>query len=146
MKKMNNKKGFTLIELLAVIVILAILVAAAVPAISSYLETARNKSFANDAKTVMKAVKSEVMRAEAAGETWAALADNEVSLAEMNEVLDTKLNKSPFGNAYLATSKIVVPASGEYTIYLSDGSYQIGTSAAPINETTLASTSAPTAV
>ena len=40
-KLLNNKKGFTLIELLAVIVILAILVMVAIPAVTKYLNSAR---------------------------------------------------------------------------------------------------------
>ena len=43
--KLNNKKGFTLIELLAVIVILAILLAIAIPSVSKYISNAKKSTF-----------------------------------------------------------------------------------------------------
>ena len=46
---MKNKKGFTLIELLAVIVILGIVVAIAIPGINSVISTARANTFAQEA-------------------------------------------------------------------------------------------------
>ena len=60
MKKLN-KKGFTLIELLAVIVILAILVAVSVPAVTRYLNTARKGTFADNAQSAISAVRNEVL-------------------------------------------------------------------------------------
>ena len=58
MKKIN-KKGFTLIELLAVIVILAILIAVAVPAITRYLASARANTFKDNALSALEAVRKE---------------------------------------------------------------------------------------
>ena len=44
---MNNKKGFTLVELLAVICILAIIVAIAIPTYSKIMESVQNKQYQN---------------------------------------------------------------------------------------------------
>lgn len=52
----RNKKGFTLVELLAVIVILAIILAIAVPTISSLIQDAKEKAMAANAKMVIKAI------------------------------------------------------------------------------------------
>lgn len=41
MKKINNRKGFTLVEIIVVLVILAILVAIAVPSVLWYVEEAK---------------------------------------------------------------------------------------------------------
>ena len=49
--KNNKKKGFTLIELLAVIVILAILVLVAMPAVTNIMQTAQKRSFKNEMLT-----------------------------------------------------------------------------------------------
>ena len=56
--KTNNKKGFTLIELLAVIVILAILVAVSIPAVTKYLETARKGTYTSNAQAAIRAIKA----------------------------------------------------------------------------------------
>ena len=46
MKVRNNKKGFTLIELLAVIVILGLLMAIAIPSVTKYITESRKKTLA----------------------------------------------------------------------------------------------------
>ncbi|MDD2490335.1 MAG: prepilin-type N-terminal cleavage/methylation domain-containing protein, partial [Bacilli bacterium] len=51
-----KKKAFTLVELLAVIVILAIILAIAIPSISGIINNATKEAFLSDAKMVLKAV------------------------------------------------------------------------------------------
>jgi type IV pilus assembly protein PilA len=51
------KKGFTLVELLAVIVILAIILAIAVPSISSMINNAQRQAFIDNEKMIIKATK-----------------------------------------------------------------------------------------
>jgi prepilin-type N-terminal cleavage/methylation domain-containing protein len=51
-----KRKGFTLIELLAVIVILAIILAIAVPSISNMISTSTKSAFESDAKMVLKSI------------------------------------------------------------------------------------------
>jgi type IV pilus assembly protein PilA len=50
-----ENKGFTLIELLAVIVILAIILAIAVPGISNAIKKLNKSAFESDVKMVLKA-------------------------------------------------------------------------------------------
>ena len=61
---MKNRKGFTLIELLAVIVILAILLAVAIPRVTKYISDSRRDSFIATARefadTVTKNATSEM--------------------------------------------------------------------------------------
>ena len=59
MKK--NNKGFTLIELLAVIVILAILVAVAIPSVTKYLNDARKGSIQNEAAELVTAARTYIV-------------------------------------------------------------------------------------
>ena len=59
MKKMNNK-GFTLIELLAVIVILGLLMAIAIPSVTKYITQSRKKTLSNTISNYMSALTTEV--------------------------------------------------------------------------------------
>ena len=58
MKK--NIKGFTLIELLAVIVILGVLLAIAIPSVSKYINTAKKSTFIINVKEYADAAKKEL--------------------------------------------------------------------------------------
>jgi len=53
-----NKKGFSLTELLATIIIIAIVIAIAVPAVSNYIETSRRKSYVSSAFAYIKSVRN----------------------------------------------------------------------------------------
>lgn len=109
----NNKKGFTLIELLAVIVILAILVAVAVPAVSRYLSQARRGTFASNANTAISNVRTDTT---SAGLIGTAVYD----LKDINNLLQKTLDKSPYGYAYSSSSyvKAVVNMDGTSTYYI----------------------------
>lgn len=101
MKKLNNnKKGFTLIELLAVIVILAILVMVAIPAVTKYLNSARQGTFADNAHSAISAVRNDVIKTGKGNAKY--------TLTEINNLLERKLNTSPFGEKYDQNSYIQV--------------------------------------
>lgn len=53
------KKGFTLVELLAVIVILALILAIAIPTIGSLVDNARKTGFENNAKLLLRSFKND---------------------------------------------------------------------------------------
>ena len=123
---MKNKKGFTLIELLAVIVILALLVAVAIPAVTKYLNTSRKGVFDDNASAAISAVRNQTI----IDGTGAA----QKNLADINKLLEKKLNNSPWGKAYTDASYVkVTEADGgySYSIYLTDGEHCIGTSQQP---------------
>ncbi len=102
MKKHNN--GFTLVELLAVIVILGILLLLAMPAVTSQIELSRKKAFTNDAQTIASAVKDDILMGDKA------LTSNNgftYDMSQINNLLDKKLGKSPFGGNYkIASAKV----------------------------------------
>lgn len=56
--KKENNKGFTLVELIVVIVILAILAALLVPALVGWIDKAREKTYAVEARTVYLAAQT----------------------------------------------------------------------------------------
>jgi type IV pilus assembly protein PilA len=53
---MIKKKGFTLVELLAVIVVLAIILAIAVPGIANIINNSTRRAFNLDAQMILKAI------------------------------------------------------------------------------------------
>ncbi len=119
MFKKLNKKGFTLIELLAVIIILAILIAVAVPAVTRYLDGARKDTFVTNAKAAIQAVSDDRtingMQGSATDDTYTLETIN-------NKLLDTKLVDSPYGSPYAESSYVKYDAdSGKYYICLVDG-------------------------
>ena len=139
-KLLNNKKGFTLIELLAVIVILAILVMVSIPAVMKYLDTARRGTFADGASTAVSAVRNDVIVNGRQGTIYYCLkkpvstesrtACNNATPVQpyINDLLEVKLDKSPFGNNYDVNSYIKVTVNGDetkYEICLTDGKYGI---------------------
>ena len=108
-KLLNNKKGFTLIELLAVIVILAILVMVAIPAVTKYLNAARQGTFADNAKSAISAVRNDVIINGNQNDTY--------NLEKINGLLEKKLKTSPWGKAYDDTSCVKVTTTSGTTIY-----------------------------
>mgnify|MGYP004496704719 CR=1 FL=1 len=119
MKKIkNNNKGFTLIELLAVIVILAILVIIAIPAVTKYLNSARQGTFSDNAHAAISAVRNEVISKgfTADGTTTPSVMTFEKD--KINNLLEKKLNSSPFGSAYTKASiKVTQTTKNNNTTY-----------------------------
>ena len=115
MKKLN-KKGFTLIELLAVVVILAILVTVSVPAVVKYLGTARRETYATNALRAIDAAKTDYVNKGYTGVKYYTLDENDHDATErncdsriyLNDLLEKKLNNSPYGE------KLVVGSTGSY--------------------------------
>jgi type IV pilus assembly protein PilA len=57
-KQLGKKKGFTLVEVIVVLVILAILAAIAIPALTGYIDKARNRGVISEARTVAVALQT----------------------------------------------------------------------------------------
>jgi type IV pilus assembly protein PilA len=68
-RMLNNKKGFTLVELLAVIVILAIILAIAIPSISGVMENAKESAFSDNVKLIIKGIDYKTLEASTNGST-----------------------------------------------------------------------------
>ena len=56
--KTNKKKGFTLVELIVVLVILAILAALLIPALTGYIDKAKNKSVVAETRQAVMATQT----------------------------------------------------------------------------------------
>lgn len=57
-RKMKNKKGFTLVELIVVLVILAILAALLVPALTGYIDKAKEQSITVECRMAVMATQT----------------------------------------------------------------------------------------
>ncbi len=75
----KKNKAFTLVELLAVIVILAIILAIAVPGISNIVNNARRSAFESDVKMIISGIEAKVLEADFNGTTGPQVStDNDV--------------------------------------------------------------------
>lgn len=87
-KKENGKKGlkgFTLVEIIVVLVILAILAAAMIPALTGYIDKAKEKTAISEARSVLTAAQTIV------SEKYATATDNtfdSLDPDELKKVLD----------------------------------------------------------
>ena len=101
---MKNKQGFTLIELLAVIVILAILLAVALPRVTKYISNSKKDSYVTTARefadTVEKDATSELFDLP--------IASNDVTIVSLDQVkLQKGGSKSPFSGRWVYDSSYV---------------------------------------
>lgn len=120
-----NKKAFTLIELLAVIVILAILLAIAIPQVTQYITKSRKDSLMATAKDFVDAV-----RKDATSETYEfPIGNDDVTIVSTNLIkLEKGGKKSPFNGRWVdKTSYVAIINTGtdidpdyQYYIALTD--------------------------
>ena len=133
MKKLN-KKGFTLIELLAVIVILAVLLAIAVPAVSNYINTSKKSGYIDTVKMYVDAARNASI-----SETFDFPSDMNhatvIGFDELKDLLEKGGATSSYGNEWkTANSYVVIVNEGssnenpKYVYYVAafDGKYAIG--------------------
>ena len=73
-----NKKGFTLVELLAVIVILAIILAIAIPSITSLINNSKKSSFESNVKMLAAGIEYKLLE----GTTYATGTDLKAKAAD----------------------------------------------------------------
>lgn len=97
-----NKKGFTLIELLAVVVILSILMAIAVPNIISTLDRNKKESYIGDAKKLIALTKNKV------GNQVNKPGYNEIIRVNLSYLDNEDLQVDPEGNPYDEENTFVI--------------------------------------
>ena len=105
----NNKKGFTLIELLAVIVILGILLAIAIPSVAKYINTARKSTYIENVQSYARAAKNEVLAVNS--KFLLPVNKNEatvITFEVLQEALENGGKTSPYGGAWDYSQSYVV--------------------------------------
>ena len=102
-----NKRGFTLIELLAVIVILAVLLAIAIPAVAKYINQSKKATFVENAQSYAKAARSEALL----GSFEFPINNHDavvVSFKNLEDALENGGIKSSYGGTFDANQSFVV--------------------------------------
>lgn len=89
-KKLKDKKGFTLVELIVVLVILAILAALLVPALTGYIDKAKNQSIISETRQVVMAAQTLADEAYAKKDVGAAGDTGDVKSADILALAEAK--------------------------------------------------------
>ena len=130
-----NKKAFTLIELLAVIVILGVLLAIAVPSVSRYISVSKKSTYIDNAQSYASTARDQAML----GTYKFPVNTNEATVIyfdDIAEYLDKGGKNSPYGSAYQKTKSFVVIANTKtaedpkyeyYIAAIDNDGYGIGT-------------------
>jgi len=146
----KSKKGFTLVELIVVLVILAILAALLVPALTGYIDKAKEKKIVSETRMVVMAVQTEL--AAAHGEGWEKQTPADwftfsygssshegkhiTEIKKLAEVFDTN-PKATFTAKFDENGKLVFVKfnDGVYTCTYTaeNGTYEIAESKKPLN-------------
>lgn len=134
-KRLKNEKGLTLVELLAVIVILGIIAAIAIPSIGGIINNTKIKAAHSDAQMILSA--ADLYFAENATIAKVTLeeleADDYISDAGHFEGVSNKktvfVNKDSTGNTFTGTARVTADISVAYTIATSKNIAAAGTKA-----------------
>ena len=123
---LKTKKGFTLVELLAVIVILAIILAIAVPGISNMMDNSKKSAFEADAKMIITGLEYQNLEA-SLGQA------SEVVVGVLNNTALTNLGANP---ANYTTVKVVALSPLEICVETPSNS-KFGAQKALVTKTTV---------
>ena len=86
--KNNRKKGFTLVELIVVLVILAILAALLIPALTGYIDKAKEKQVIAETRSCVMA--AQTLADEKYGEDGGNLGDDDTTKEAVRDLADVK--------------------------------------------------------
>ena len=133
---MKKNKGFTLIELLAVIVILGVLLAIAIPAVSKYINTAKKSTYKENVQSYAKAAKNEFMNIGSSYQLPVERGDaTVVTFKELEYAIENGGKKSSYGKEFKADNSCVIIVNDgttndpHYTYYIAamdEKGYSIG--------------------
>ena len=136
---MKNKRGFTLIELLAVIVILAILILLAMPAVTNLMESSSRNTFKNEVLGIAKTMENAYTEKFGNGDVEPEISGNtkihnitqggktySYLCMTLQDMYDEQYIKKNFGDKYTGYVQMYVGEDSTQTIInITNGSYYI---------------------
>ncbi|WP_294805304.1 type II secretion system protein [uncultured Gemmiger sp.] len=132
MKRRNERqKGFTLIELLVVLIIIAVLAAVLVPALTGYLDDAREKKAVSEAQVCVTAATEW-----AAVQRTALISQAYQSNKPFADAYKAEGNTAKWSTDYAALSTPAPTVTGTLALAEGDGQYFLRPEPAPTNDTT----------
>lgn len=131
--KNNKKKGFTLVELIVVLVILAILAALLIPALTGYIDKAKEKSVIAETRSVVMAAQTLGNEAYAKKEVGSDITFSDTGDVKITEVkklaeVDGTIGSITWKNG--AIENVVYTNEGKKCTYWSNSAQASGSTAA----------------
>ncbi|MEK4910498.1 prepilin-type N-terminal cleavage/methylation domain-containing protein [Niallia sp. FSL M8-0099] len=99
-QRIKNEKGLTLIELLAVIVILGIIAAIAIPSISGIIQNSKEDAVRADAITILNAAKNYAAANDVSGVSGGKITEKEINSSYVNNLKIKSFSVDVSGNDF----------------------------------------------
>lgn len=120
--KENKKKGFTLVELIVVLVILAILAALLIPALTGYIDKAKNKSIVAETRQAVMAAQTLADEEYAKDRsTDIKFGDDGIALTKVQELAETKAAPTKITVSEGKVTELIYTNGGKTCVYSPDG-------------------------